>query len=166
MVCMNKYKFFWGGVFSQWWREPFIVNDTIYNCGEQYMMAQKALLFGDTFAHTCIMETRNPKEQKAFGRKVKNFDVTVWNQNKVRIVYEANYAKFSQNENMKGALMATGDKVLVEASPYDRVWGIGMSEDTARLTPAKFWLGENLLGRIITQVREDLKDDILKREKD
>ena len=156
---MNKYKYFWGGVFSQWWTCSFELNKVKYNCTEQYMMAQKALIFGDYNAYESIMDATSPKVKKAIGRTVKNFDVQIWNENKVRIVYTGNKAKFTQNPDLLGALFATDGEVLVEASPYDKVWGIGLGESTARITPPDHWPGENLLGRTLTKLRINLLED-------
>jgi ribA/ribD-fused uncharacterized protein len=103
------------------------------------------------------MKSKNPKNMKAFGRLVKNFDENLWNSVAQDIVYAGNYAKFSQNPKLLKALLDTGDRLLVEASPYDKIWGIGLSELDARKTSPENWKGLNLLGKILTKVRDDLK---------
>lgn len=152
----EQFVFFYGGPFSQWYRSLFLVDGVIYNCAEQYMMAQKALLFEDEEAHHKIMKSHSPSDQKATGRKVKNFDADKWNLVAKSITYRANLAKFS-TPHLKGILLETGNKEIVEASPTDRIWGIGLSEtDPDRLDKTK-WRGTNWLGEVIMQVRDTLR---------
>ena len=155
----NKFEFFWGGIFSQWAKYNFTDEyGVIYNCAEQYMMAQKAKVFQDKETYDKIMASTNPKEQKALGRKIKNFNDETWDKYKIDVVRTGTYLKFLQHPELKEYLLSTGNKVIVEASPYDKVWGIGLSEtDPLRLDP-KNWKGQNLLGFIIMQVREQLKE--------
>ena len=88
------------------------------------------------------MASKKQKEIKDLGRKVHNFDGTVWDKNKISIVLDGNLAKFSQNEKLKSMLLSTGDKILVEASPYDKIWGIGRSvRDGVNLKIPTNWLG-------------------------
>lgn len=153
---MNHY-FFYGGICSQWLPCEFEVDGVKYNCAEQYMMACKARVFNDEESLQKIMEADHPRDQKALGRKVKNFNEAAWNRVARDFVYEGNYAKFTQNEGLKLDLFSTGDALLVEASPYDKIWGIGMGEfDDDRHDPAK-WKGTNWLGEVITKVREDIR---------
>ena len=156
---MSKYTFFWGGPFSQWARSSFVIDGVTYGTAEQYMMAQKALTFGDHDIFNEIMKTKGPSEQKALGRKIENFNKDVWEAKCKQVVYDANYAKFTQLKSFYNALMATGDTELVEASPEDKIWGIGLSEDDPRAQDKSQWQGTNWLGEIITQVREDLKKE-------
>jgi len=109
-MTTDKFVFFWGGTFSQWCPSPFEIGGVQYNCCEQYMMAQKALLFGDEVSYDEIMETNKPMTQKAIGRRVKGFDKEKWDSVCREIVYDANYAKFTQNPKMMSELMATGDR--------------------------------------------------------
>jgi ribA/ribD-fused uncharacterized protein len=153
----NEFEFFWNGPFSQWYSSKFVKDGLEFNCCEQYMMYRKAELFDDYEMRSKIMKTNNPKDQKAFGRLVKNFDEKLWNYVAQDIVYAGNYAKFSQNPRLLKALLETGDKILVEASPYDRIWGIGLSELDAKKTSPENWKGLNLLGIVLTKVRDDLK---------
>ncbi|MGN0114577.1 MAG: NADAR family protein [Acutalibacteraceae bacterium] len=149
--------------FSQWYPCCFIKDGVEYTSAEQYMMAQKAMLFGDEEIFAEILNTSDPKKCKALGRKVKNFDKDIWNENKRTIVYNGNYEKFSQNEDFAAYLLATGDKVLAEASPFDRIWGIGLGKSNPdALNPAK-WRGNNLLGFSLMQVRERIKAEIQRR---
>lgn len=152
------YTFFWRteSPFSQWHQSPFVVNGMVYNCAEQYMMQQKAVLFEDDESARKIMQSNSPTEQKRLGRKVKNFDGTVWNQHRKRIVYAGNYAKFTQNPALKEALLQTEGTTLVEASPVDRIWGVGLAEDDPRIHDPQQWRGNNDLGYILTQLREAL----------
>ena len=121
------------------------------------MMAEKARLFKDEYSLKKILSETSQKNIKALGRGVKGFSDKVWNENKVKIVYRGNIAKFSQNRYLYNILMSTGDKVLVEASPWDRIWGIGMASDNPNVTDPRKWRGENLLGFTLMRVREYLK---------
>jgi ribA/ribD-fused uncharacterized protein len=153
---MEKYTFFWGGPFSQWARSPFVVDGVNYNTAEQFMMAQKALLFKDHEVFKKIIKSKKPAEQKALGRQVKNFDGELWESKCKEIVYQGNYAKFTQNKSLYNALMETRGTELVEASPEDKIWGIGLHKNDPRSLDKSQWLGTNWLGEIITKVREDL----------
>lgn len=152
----NNFIFFWGGPFSQWYKSDFIIDGTKYNCAEQYMMAMKASYFGDNEVYKQIMNSNNPKIQKALGRCVKNFNADKWNIVCKDFVYDANLAKFS-TEPLTSVLLSTGDKEVVEASPYDIIWGIGMGEnDPDRFDKSK-WRGTNWLGEVLMLVRENLR---------
>lgn len=142
----------------QWWQQPFTIDGITYCCAEQWMMTSKARLFLNNKAlETKILKTKDPKAVKALGREVRNFDKNTWNENKVEIVKRGNIAKFSQNPDLKEYLLSTGNKVLVEASPYDDIWGVKLAaRDKAILNPNN-WIGENLLGFILMEVRDLLK---------
>ena len=144
--------------FSQWYEIDFEVDGHKYNCAEQYMMAQKAWLFKDYEIFGKILDATDPKEIKALGREVKNFDPKVWSQHKFAIVVKGNFSKFGCNPELKEFLLSTGDKVLVEASPYDKIWGIGMKEGTPGIENPANWKGENLLGFALMEVREELRN--------
>lgn len=152
----EQFTFFYGGYASQWAASKFIIDDVEYNCAEQYMMAQKAILFGDNDALDIIMGTDNPKIQKATGRLVKNFNQTVWEQNAKLFVYRANFAKFTQNQDFLEWLLSTDGTTLVEASPWDAIWGIGLDANDPLAKNRSTWQGTNWLGEIITQVRRDI----------
>jgi ribA/ribD-fused uncharacterized protein len=157
MRTTDKHVFFWDGIYSQWYWADMVIDNIEYNSCEQYMMHQKALLFGDTDIAELIMQETNPREQKKFGRQIKGFDKSIWDKNCMSIVYEGNYAKFTQNPELKEQLLATGDRVLVEASPFDNIWGIGMGENDENVDDPSFWLGLNLLGSAIMLVRNQIK---------
>ena len=157
MKITNKYVFFWNGIYSQWHKAPMTIGKIEYNSCEQYMMHQKALLFGDSEIAELIMNESNPKEQKKYGRMIKNFDKSVWDKNCLAIVYEGNLAKFSQNEDLKEEMLSTGNRIFVEASPFDNIWGIGMSEDSEGIENPSFWLGLNLLGQALTLVKQEIQ---------
>ncbi len=152
------YIFFWKpkdkyGYMSQWYPAEMYVGGIKYANCEQYMMSQKALLFNDNSkVYAKIMKEMNPHNIKDLGREVKNFDERIWNLHKYRIILEGNFAKFSQNEDLLEMLFDTEDAILAEASPYDRIYGIGMSADNPNVEDTTKW-GENLLGNAIMAVR-------------
>jgi len=157
MRTTDKYVFFWNGIYSQWHPSKFTLNEVEYNTCEQYMMHQKALLFNDFETAEKILKASSPDEQKKLGRQVQNFNKTIWEVNCLKIVYTGNLAKFTQNEELKKELMETGDRILVEASPYDQIWGIGMGEKEEGIEDPMNWKGQNLLGWAIMMVRQHLK---------
>lgn len=152
----SKYAFFWGGPFSQWITSPFTINGETFNCCEQWMMWNKAMMFGDIEIAEQIMATRDPRIQKALGRKVKNFNDDVWMEKAFEIVVEGNHAKFTQNADCMKALVESKGKIIVEASPQDIRWGIGMGAGDAGIEDPANWKGQNLLGEAIMVVRRQL----------
>jgi len=142
--------------FSQWYMRDFTVDGIKYNCAEQYMMHQKAVLFGDAEHAELILEATEPRDQKKLGRQVKNFDEKIWGENCKKIVHAGNVAKFSQNDDLKEIMFATKGTILVEAAPRDRIWGIGLGKDNPKALDKRNWRGKNLLGYILTDVREEL----------
>lgn len=157
MEQVSQYHFFWqsGNPFSNHFMHDFYVNGIKYNCVEQYMMAMKARVFGDVTSWASIMNADYPQKQKNLGRLVKNFDDSVWSAVSIPIVTTGCLAKFGSDKWLKKLLIATGDKTIVEASPYDRIWGIGYSEELA-MQNIENW-GENRLGTILTNIRECIK---------
>lgn len=155
---MEKFTFFWrtASPFSQWFLADFTVNGVQYTSAEQYMMHQKALLFNDQNNADKIMKTRSASVQKKLGRQVAGFNQTIWESECQRIVYEGNRAKFTQNEDLLAALLATRGTTLVEASPDDRIWGVGLAEEDPRIHNRKTWRGTNWLGEILTRLREEI----------
>lgn len=141
----------------QWYACNFCVSGIEYFTTEQYMMASKALMFKDLDIYQQIFQAKTPKEFKNLGKLVKNYDDTIWNLHKDRIVVEGNYAKFSQNPALKNFLLSTGNKILVEASPLDKIWGIGLEESDDRVLDPAQWLGENHLGFALMTVRDMLR---------
>lgn len=154
----HEYIFFWGGIYSNWYESPIKIDGINYNCVEQYMMYKKAELFNDNENMRNIMETSSPARQKKIGRLVKGFCMKEWRKVCFDIVKTGCIAKFTQNEELKKELLSTEDKIIVEASPYDKIWGIGMSEnDPDRFDQSK-WKGENLLGKCIMAARKEIRD--------
>ena len=142
---------------SQWWMEEFWSVAHNYCCMEQFMMAQKAELFGDKEIRQQILESRDPKHIKALGRKVRGFDQALWDRAKYSIVLNGNWCKFSQNRALRDFLLSTGDSVLAEASPYDAIWGIRLGEDSPDAKNPLRWRGQNLLGFALMEVRDELR---------
>jgi ribA/ribD-fused uncharacterized protein len=159
ITITDDFVFFWNGIYSQWYPSKFIIAGITYGSCEQYMMAQKALYFKDMEAYEAIMVSTNPKEQKALGRGVKNFDTKSWNSVCREFVYQGNLAKFSQLPHFKSSLLATEDRELVEASPYDKIWGIGMGVEHRNIEDKSKWQGTNWLGEAIMRVRETLNNE-------
>jgi ribA/ribD-fused uncharacterized protein len=154
----DRFVLFWDGWPSQWHPSTFVVDDVSYGCAEQFMMAEKARVFGDLEMLGKILSANSPRLQKALGRRVSNFDADAWNSVCRGIVYRGSLAKFAQNEGLRRKLMATGEKVIVEASPLDRIWGIGLSMDDPRALDPAQWLGDNWLGIALMQARQALRD--------
>lgn len=154
----DEYCFFWSGPFSNWHPSVFKYDGVTYNCSEQGMMHQKALLFGDLESADLIMKTDDPKLQKALGRGVKGYDEATWVDKRYDIVYCLLHAKFDQNIELADILLDTDDLCIVEASPYDKVWGIAMGVDKyPEILDKKNWKGDNLLGSILMDVRYDFQ---------
>lgn len=162
-----KFLFFWGhtpaadghineACFSQWWKCGFRVEDVEYSCAEQFMMAEKARMFGDEKMLAEIMKASHPKEMKSFGRAVSGFDKEAWDGACYEIVKKGNMAKFSQNPDLLDFLLGTKNRILVEASPRDRIWGIGMGKANPDAECPLKWRGTNLLGFALTEVRDRL----------
>jgi ribA/ribD-fused uncharacterized protein len=157
LTTTDRFVFFWDGWPSQWHPSTFSVDEHEYNCCEQFMMAEKARFFGDQAILQEIMRSRNPREQKALGRKVSNFDSTSWNRVCRGIVYRGNLAKFEQNGEVRELLLGTGNREIVEASPTDRIWGIGLAASDVRALDRGQWRGTNWLGIALMQVRDALR---------
>lgn len=162
-----KHLYFWGhtpkgngqisdACFSQWYHSPFMVDGVIYPTAEHYMMAQKAKLFGDMDIFQQIIQSKHPKQAKDLGRQVKNFDEKIWNEQRFDIVVQGNIAKFSQHPELKAYLLGTGNRILVEASPVDKIWGVGLARDDDKIHNPLNWQGLNLLGFALMQVRDEL----------
>lgn len=151
--------FFWqsSSPLSNW--HPAIFKDdeglTFYN-SEQYMMYKKALLFNDIVTAEKIIKNKSPKECKALGRKVKNFDSETWDAVSQEVVYQGCLYKFQQNKVLKSYLMKSGNRLIAEASPYDKHWGIGLNAHQARRIPREAWPGKNWLGTVLMRVRDTL----------
>lgn len=167
MRTTDKYVFFWGKcVYSNWHPSKFVVDGFTYNCSEQYLMAGKARLFNDMDAMEEILKSDDPGYQKSVGRGVRGFDKAVWGAHALGIMYEACRAKFEQNPDMLKELIATGTRTLVEASPEDTVWGIGLHWKSKLCDDPKNWKGTNWLGETLTKVRDDILADVVKYRKE
>ena len=164
----SKFLFFWGHqpskdrtitktCFSQWWLSSFEVDRIIYKTAEHWMMAKKAELFNDNEVLEKILQANSPAEAKKLGREVKNYNDKLWLENRFEIVKQGNYHKFSQHAALKAFLINTKDRVLVEASPVDPIWGIGMASDHKDVLNPEKWKGLNLLGFALMEVRDELK---------
>jgi ribA/ribD-fused uncharacterized protein len=162
-----KYVFFWNpdrnnlsaGCFSQWQKSYFKAGGYEYCCAEQYMMGQKALTFNDSESFKKILAANHPKTMKALGREVKHFDGKEWDRIKYKFVLNGNFYKFTQNKEMMGILISTGNKILVEASPFDKIWGVGLDESNEKIYNPNYWKGENLLGFALMEVRDVFRNN-------
>jgi ribA/ribD-fused uncharacterized protein len=162
-----KFIFFWGhkkpqtGVtktcFSQWYGASFSEHDIRYPTAEHFMMAEKARLFGDKPTEDKILKSKTAAEAKKQGRLVIPFDENIWQTKRFEIVVKANILKFSQNAQLRAFLLATGNRVLVEASPVDKIWGIGMDVEHPHIENPRKWNGLNLLGYALMETRKQLR---------
>ncbi len=152
----ESFTHFWKSPLSQWQRAPFMLGGITFTHAERYMMYAKAVLFGDREAAEKIMTADTPREQQAIGRTVRGFDEATWALFREGVVFAGNLARFRQNPDQKELLLATRGTTLVETSPHDRVWGIGLGADDPRAMDRKQWQGLNLLGEALTRVREVL----------
>ncbi|GGJ49209.1 hypothetical protein GCM10010121_070480 [Streptomyces brasiliensis] len=164
-----RYLHFWGhrprpdgrvgaSCLSQWWPSPFTVDGVEYATAEHWMMAGKARLFGDAEGERRVLASGHPAEAKKAGRLVRGFDNAVWERERFGIVAEGSFHKFAAHAGLREFLLNTGERVLVEASPVDRVWGIGLAvDDDAAETPER-WRGLNLLGFALMEARRRLRE--------
>ncbi|WP_424853509.1 NADAR family protein [Streptomyces sp. SAI-170] len=163
-----KYLHFWGhrprpdgrvgaSCLSQWWPSPFTVDGTRYATAEHWMMAAKARLFGDAEAERRALAAEHPAQAKKAGRLVRDFDEDVWERERFGIVVEGSVHKFAAHADLREFLLNTGERVLVEASPVDRVWGIGLAADDEAAFDPERWRGPNLLGFALMEARERLR---------
>jgi ribA/ribD-fused uncharacterized protein len=152
----EEFAFFWGGTMSQWAKSKFVIDGIEFNTCEQYMMYKKAMLFDDQVTADKILKADHPRVQKKLGREVTPYDDAKWVAICKEVVYDANVAKFTQNPEMREELMFTAGKTLVEASPHDKRWGIGLAADSPLAKDRSTWKGDNWLGEAIERVREDM----------
>ncbi|MET8489214.1 NADAR family protein [Streptomyces tendae] len=163
-----KYLCFWGhrprpdgsigpSCLSQWWPSPFTVDGVQYATAEHWMMAGKARLFADAEAERRVLAAAHPAGAKKAGRLVRGFDEAVWERERFRIVVEGSVHKFASDPALRAFLLGTGGRVLVEASPVDRVWGIGLAADDEAAQDPERWRGPNLLGFALMAARERLR---------
>lgn len=156
-VIHGRYACFFQGPLSQWYQSAFKDGDMEFSCCEQAMMYRKAEMFGDTDAMKAIMATNNPREQKRIGRLVKGFDPAVWDGKKKDIILRNNILKFEASEALRDILFSADDLTFVEASPWDTIYGIGRGLDWPHLDDETTWRGENLLGFVLTETRDYLR---------
>lgn len=154
----NGFLFFWGhtnpnGYLSQWYPCEFSYDNINFNCSEQWMMYYKAKSMNNEEYMKKILEAKAPNIQKRLGRKIPDFDIGYWEKIKFEVVVKGNLLKFSQNEDLKEKLLATKE-VLVEASPFDKIWGIGLKKESVNANDPQKWNGQNLLGFAIMEVRD------------
>ncbi|MGW0611863.1 NADAR family protein [Streptomyces sp. NPDC002788] len=163
-----KYLHFWGhrprpdgrigpSCLSQWWPSPFTVDGVEYATAEHWMMTAKARLFQDAAAERAVLASGHPAEAKKAGRLVRGFDEAIWERERFRIVVEGSVHKFGAHPGLREFLLTTGDRVLVEASPVDRVWGIGLAADDEAAMDPQRWRGPNLLGFALMEARQRLR---------
>lgn len=145
-------------ILSQWWSAPFTASGQAYPTAEHYMMAGKARLFGDTETAKNICATDDPTQARELGRQVSGFAEDTWREHRFDLVLTGNLAKFGQHPELGRFLLGTGDAVLVEASPVDRVWGVGLVADDPRVRDPAKWRGQNLLGFVLMEVRALLRE--------
>ncbi|MFF2391704.1 NADAR family protein [Nocardia sp. NPDC058114] len=162
-----KYLAFWGhsprrdgtigsSSLSQWWPATFVVDGVEFASAEHYMMWRKAMLFEDAATAAKILEVGHPSQAKKLGRQIRDFDEDIWERTRFDIVVAGSVAKFGQDVALREYLVGTGARVLVEASPVDRIWGIGMAaDDSGALDPVR-WKGLNLLGFALMRARDEL----------
>ncbi|THV42539.1 NADAR family protein [Glycomyces buryatensis] len=162
-----KYLCFWGhaddrggevgrGCLSQWWPGKFTEDGHRFATAEHYMMAHKAWLFGDAAIAERILAAGHPAQAQKLGRQVRGFDQAIWEAERFDIVVRGNIAKFGQHAEALAFLLATRNRVLVEASPRDRIWGIGLAEDDPKASRPRTWRGLNLLGFALMEARTRL----------
>lgn len=166
MRITNKYIFFWGDWPSNWYPCHFVVKENGEELGfsssEQYFMWKKAKTFGDEeTAKKILKRGHNPRTAKALGREVRNYDNEIWDDLRYDVMVDANYYKYSQNKDLKEMLLdpELEGKHFCEASKYDTIWGIGLTEDNPLVDDEKNWLGDNLLGKVLDEVRIDLLEE-------
>jgi len=152
----QKFTFFYesDSPFSNWYPQTFVHEGKEYNCSEKYMMYKKAMLFKDYEVAEMIMQQNDPRKQKFLGRQVREFDQEIWMANCQEIMVPALVSKFTQDSYSLKCMLDTGDSIIVEASPYDKVWGIGMRKDDPDATNPFQWKGQNLLGIVLMKARK------------
>lgn len=158
MRTTNNLILFWSGIFSNWADTPYEFGGEHYCCSEQQYMRYKAMYFGDLETAQQIMRAKNPKRIKQFGRRVKNYNDKRWAEVREGFMYQSVKAKFTNNTHARKMLLRQPEgHTFAEASPYDTIWGIGWHEDDFHAHDTKLWRGQNLLGKCLTRVYNELK---------
>jgi len=163
MKVTDKYILFWKNWLSNFHyckiTDTFVdFGELTFFCAEQYFMYIKALTFNDHQVANKILYCTKPDEAKELGRQVRNYDNKIWSKIREKVMYRANFLKYTQNQELKEKLLNPDwkDKRFVEANPYDKIWAIGLSEDDPRALNQKTWLGENLFGKVLDDVRAQI----------
>ncbi|MFA5490106.1 MAG: NADAR family protein [Candidimonas sp.] len=162
----STHVYFWNGIFSNFYPCKFTSSFFLKSANRKYthkfinseqaFMANKAAFFNDEEALQGVLDSSTPGDAKAWGRRVKNYDDNVWAMVRYHAMYVACYDKFSQNDKLKKYLLGTNDRVIVEGSPYDRIWGVGLLYADEAIKDEKNWNGLNLLGLVLMEVRDEM----------
>jgi ribA/ribD-fused uncharacterized protein len=155
----DTHVYFWKSRIANWHPCQFTYKSLTFFNTEQAFMWEKAIYFGDMEMAEKIMKTPDPKEAKALGRKVKNFDADLWSEQSYKIMVDVNFAKFSQDRRSKYLLLSTEDKILVETNPYDKIWAIGLHWSDDDVLDETKWKGQNLLGKALMECRNMLRQN-------
>jgi ribA/ribD-fused uncharacterized protein len=155
MKITDSHVYFWNGIYSNWHvcQVKDLLTDIIFENTEQAFMWYKADVFNDIETKKLVENTIDPRKVKKLGRLIKTYDDNVWSSVRYRKMLYVNLLKFLQNKELKFQLINTGDKIIVEASPLDCVWGVGLSEEDPLILDEKNWKGKNLLGKVLMEVR-------------
>ena len=161
MRITETHIYFWGSIYSNFYvseTKPYLFKLDGYSwmSSEQYFMAQKALTFNDIEIFNKIVNTLDPGTAKKYGRRIKNYDEQIWSEKRYDIMKTAVFEKFNQNKDLKNKILNTGNKIFVEASPYDLIWGVGLYEEDDLILDEKNWNGLNLLGKVLNEVRNQI----------
>eukprot|EP01084_Bolivina_argentea_P087823 158589_1 len=152
----NKYVFFDKSWLSQSYKKSMKIKNIYYNCCQQYMMAEKARLFNDKTSLDKIMSTNHPSHYHKIGRQINGFNQHIWDEHKSEIIYQANYAKFIQNDDLKEQLLSFGNRIFVKAAKHNKIYGIGLTITDSNINNKNKWNGQNILGNVITKIRDEI----------
>jgi ribA/ribD-fused uncharacterized protein len=162
MKTTDRFVLFWDGIYSNWHPAPIVMDGIQFANSEQAFMWLKARYFDDEIIAVQIAATPDPAKAKKLGRLIKGYDDVKWCHVRFETMYQVCLKKFSQNPELAKELLATGDRILVEASPADRIWGIGLDQDSPLALEPQFWQGMNLLGEALMKVRESLRTNLVR----
>ena len=152
----NTHIYFWNGELSNWFYCNFKYKGHSFKNSEQAFMWEKAMHFGDILTAEEILKEPNPRRNKQLGKEVKNFDTNIWKEVSYKYMIDVNMSKWTSSDYLKNILLKTNDKILVEASPYDKIWGIGLHWEDDEVLDEKNWKGLNLLGKALMEVRKNI----------